>query len=421
MIDSLAVLRCLNASFDSVLYESAFESQLILVFDGEKKLLGTADAWPSSINAPKGKIVIRMQIRHDNPEKLEALKEMPMWIERTIEKEIALSVFNSRENMVLGKNTFRKQTLRKGKTAAIFFQEPAVSKIPSNCKPGDLLKGSFTLGTGESSLMGDGKRPKGFPITYTVGPKPAKSSEPDPPEPIDERTAQEKLADAIRDLKVKSLDDLTSKEKEEGKFEVLYDEFAKVYSKHLPLLMSKLRYLDAHPKRSDKLNDVIASAAAVLDEINEDNLAMYFGRKSDPDDPQANKLKKEMKEKKSFLLEALARCAMAQNDVNTESSKAKFDETLARMKAWVELESEKQYLSLYLEREKRAGRYGTVVKAINKVLAKEVKEKDFLYPLNKSKLMEERAAALEKLGYKDLVERDRILRVVSCPRSYTLF
>jgi hypothetical protein len=78
-------------------------------------------------------------------------------------------------------------------------------------------------------------------------------------------------------------------------------------------------------------------------------------------------------------------------------------------------------LHLYLEREKRAGRYGMVVKTINKVLAKEIKDKDFLYPTTKSKLMEERAAALEKLGYKELVDRDRKMRVVACPRSYALF
>lgn len=362
-----------------------------------------------------------MQIRHDDPEKLETLKEMPMWIERSMEKEIVLQVYNSRENMVLGKSTFRKQTLRKGRQAAVFFQEPSVSKIPSNCRPGDILKGSFTLGAGESSLLGAGKRPKGFPLTYTVGPKPAKSSDPDPPEPADERTVKEKLDEAIRDLKVKSLDDLTSKEKEDGKFEELFDEFVKDYPKHLPLLVSKLRYLDSHSKRKEKLGEVIASAETVLAEIDEDSLAMYFGRKSDPDDPKANKLKKEMKEKKSFLLEALARTAMAHNDMNTDESKTKFDETLTRIKAWVELESEKQYLSIYLEREKRACRYGTVVKAINKILSKEVKEKDFLYPLSKSRLMEERAAALEKLGFTELVERDRLNRVVSCPRSFALF
>ena len=404
-----------------VLYESGLESQLIMVYDGDKKLLGSADAWPSSVSAPKGKVVLRMQIRHDNPENLDALKDMPLWIERSIDKEITLSVFDTREAMVLGKSNFRKRTLRKGCTAAVFFQEPSASNLPSGCKAGDVLKGTFTIGSGEVALMGDGKRPKGFPITYTVGPKPTKASDPDPIEAKEERTVQESLDDAIRDLKVAKLDELTSKDKEEGKFELLYDDFIQQYPKHLPLLMSKLRYLDAHPKRKDRLTDIIASANAVLAEIEEDALAMYFGRKSDLDDPKANKLKKEMKEKKSFLVEALARSAMAHCETDTEASKTKLDQIFKRIKAWVDIDSDKQYFALCVEREKRAGRYGLVVKAINRILSKEIKEKDFLYPTSKSTLMEERAAALDKLGYAELVDRDRKMRAVACPASYALF
>ena len=404
-----------------VLYESALESQLIMVYDGDKKLLGTADSWPSAIAVPKGKVILRMQVRHDNPEKLEALKEMPLWIERSIEKEISLSVFSTREALVMGNGNFRKRILRKGSTAAVFFQEPPTSKLPSGCKQGDLLKGSFTLCSGEATLLGDGKRPKGFPISYTVGPKPAKASDPEVPEPKDERTAEEKLAEAIRDLKVSRLDSLTSKEKEDGKFDELYNEFVKDHPKHLPLLMSKLKYLDSHPMRKEKLSEIIESANAVLAEISEDELALHFGRKVDTDDPQANKADKQMKEKKSFLVEALARSAMAHAEINTKASDTVFEKLLSRMKAWVDIESEKLYLGIYLEREKRAERYGVVVKAINKILAKEIKDKDFLYPTSKASLMKERADALGKLGYTALVDRDNKMRVVACPQSYALF
>jgi tripeptidyl-peptidase-2 len=406
-----------------VLYESGFESQMIMVYDGEKKLLGSADSWPSSISAPKGKVVLRMQIRHDSPEKLESLKDMPLWIERTLDKEISLSVYSSREAMVLGKATFRKRTLRRGCGAAVFFQEPAVSKLPSGYKTGDLLKGSYTLASGDASLVGDGKRPGGFPITYTVGPKPSKtSSDPDPPQPKDERTVEEKLSEAIRDLKVARLDELTSKEKEDGKFDILFGEFVKDYPKHLPLLMAKLRYLDTHAKRADKLTEILAAAEAVLVEISEDSLSLYFGKKADPNDADANKLKTEMKERKSFFVEALARSAMTYTQLTTaDDAAAKFDAAFKRLQAWVDLDSDKQYTALYLEREKRAGRYGTVVKVLNKLLGKEVKEKDFMYPVTKAQLLEERTAALTKLGYTTLVDRDQKTRGVACPKSYALF
>jgi len=52
------------------LYEAAFESQMMLVFDEDKKFIGAADSWPSEIKAPPGKVTIRMQIRHDDVKKL---------------------------------------------------------------------------------------------------------------------------------------------------------------------------------------------------------------------------------------------------------------------------------------------------------------------------------------------------------------
>jgi hypothetical protein len=67
-----------------VLYESAYESQLILAYDGDKKYLGYCDAYAKSITAPKGAVILKMQVRHDDPTMLEKLKDMTIWIERKI-------------------------------------------------------------------------------------------------------------------------------------------------------------------------------------------------------------------------------------------------------------------------------------------------------------------------------------------------
>jgi tripeptidyl-peptidase II len=260
------------SAMQDCLYESGFEGQMIRVFDGDKKLLGTVDAFPSTITAPKGRVVVRMQIRHDNPEKLEKLKDMILWIERSMDTGIALKAYSSREAMILGKGTFQKQILRRGTSVAVWFAEPSFAELPSTCKAGDVLEGSFTLGSGEATLPGSGKRPGGFPITYVVGPKPEKpASDPaETPEPKDDRTAEEKLEEAIRDLKVAQLGKLTDKEKEDGKFEELYSKMLADYPEHLPLLMAKVKHLDSHKNRKDKLQEVISSATEVAKRISED-------------------------------------------------------------------------------------------------------------------------------------------------------
>jgi tripeptidyl-peptidase-2 len=279
--------RC--PALQGVLYESAYESQMMLVFDGNKKLLGVGDSWPSEVKVPKGSITIRLQVRHDEQEMLEKLKDMPIWIERKMEKEIALSVYSSKEAMMTGKANFKKRTLRKGTSASIFFAEPPSSKLPSACNAGDVLAGTAYFGSGDASLPGDGKRPGGFAITYVVGPKPPKAPEAATPEPTDERTAEYKMEEAVRDLKVEHLSKLTAKEKEAGKFELLHDKLLTEYPDHIPLFVAALKHVDTD-FREEAAPKVIEAADKIVTAISEDELALHFGKGYDKDDPAETKV-----------------------------------------------------------------------------------------------------------------------------------
>ena len=76
-----------------------------------------------------------------------------------------MSIFTTRENMMLEKDTFRKRNLRKGTSCTVLLGEPHHSKFPTACAAGDRLLGSVTYGAGDSVLPGDGKRPGGFPVS----------------------------------------------------------------------------------------------------------------------------------------------------------------------------------------------------------------------------------------------------------------
>ena len=136
----------------------------MFVFDGEKKFLGMTDAYPSSINAAKGTVIIRLQIRHIDPSLLEKYKNLVIWIERNLSKELTLSVYTTRENMLLGKNSFSKRTLKKGSSMAVFFAEPEHSQLPSNYACGHRFIGTVSFAATDESLPGAGKRPGGYPI-----------------------------------------------------------------------------------------------------------------------------------------------------------------------------------------------------------------------------------------------------------------
>lgn len=128
-----------------------------------------------------------------------------------------------------------------------------------------------------------------------------------------------------------------------------------------------------------------------------------------------------MKEKKSFLVEALVRMAMAYADMKSDDTPSKFDGALQRLRAWADIDgSPEKYAALLLERETRAGRYGNALKIINKMLSKEVKD-DVIKPLTRAELFQKRAEIFEKLDYSLLVEYDKSSRVIACPKSYALF
>jgi tripeptidyl-peptidase-2 len=383
------------------------------------------DAYPNIINSPKGTIVIKMQVRHDDPAMLEKLKDMTIWIERKLEKEISMSCYATREDLLVGgKRTMKKRTLRKGTCCSVFFSEPSSTKIPSSCKEGDVLMGSASYCSGEASLPGEGKRPNGFPISFTVGPKTEKvPSEEEVVEPKDERTSEERLNEAICDLKVDQLTKLTSAEKESGVFETTYSELWKQYPNHIPLLMANLKYLDDSKKRSESLEKIVDAADRVIAQISEDELALHFGKKVDKEDPKKAKQNKDLEKKKQQFLEALVRKALCFAEMmDREGAGQQFEETLGKLKEWVDIDANGKYAALAIERDSRLKRYGLVLKRINKLISKSNgKETGGVKPFSKADLLEKRCEILKTLGYSALAKRDEAMKLRAKPQDFMLF
>lgn len=128
-----------------------------------------------------------------------------------------------------------------------------------------------------------------------------------------------------------------------------------------------------------------------------------------------------MKEKKGYLIEALARQALAHADSKADGSDDKFQQALKNLKDWVDIDGSDKYAALVIRREELAGRYGTVLKLVNKLLNNGKELKDAIRPLSKSELFEKRQDILVTLGYSALVEYDKRTRMISFPKSYMLF
>jgi tripeptidyl-peptidase II len=409
-------------SLQGVLYESAYESQLILLFDRQKKYLGAADAWPEEIKVPKGTITLRMQVRHDKPDMLEKLKDTPIWIERKLEKEIGLSMYTSKESMMIGSETFKRRMLRKGSSCSLFISEPPTSKLPSGSKAGDILTGIVTFESNDSTLPGDGKRPDGFPLTYYLASKPAKNKDPiSSVEEKDERSVDQKLEESIRDCKVKFLGKMTKEEKDSGKYDEMYVSLVKEYDGYLPLLLEGLKSLDNEKKRKEHLDKIILAADDIISRISEDELAVHFGKHHDKDNTNAVKEHKDLIEKKTILCEAWARKARALADLDQENE---FKEALVALQKWAIVTKEDKYAILILERDRRAKRYGSMIKVLNSLINSSTSNdsaKEGSCPLSHTELISKRIEVYRALEYTPLTLYEEAWRVISAPKSYKLF
>jgi len=409
-------------SLQGYLYESPYESQMILAFDSQKKLLGVADSWPSKeISGPKGKITLRMQIRHDSPEMLLKLSNQVLWIERKLSKEVAVSVFASHHDMLKGQPSFSKRTLAKGNSCAIFLAEPAADKLPKATKAGDVLLGNVSYESPEGSLPGAGKKPGGFPLQYLVGPSESTVAKPKDPEPPDDRTPAQKLEDAILKVKLENVQKLASDEKQASNFTALYDSVMAQHPNEIQLMLVGLLHDDLESWRMQRLNEIVQKANSIIDKIDASKLVLYYGVTGyyNKDDGPSVKERKEMDQLKDALIEALARKARALADLD----KPEFDDTMQQLAKWVDnMETNNKFAVLNLAKLGRQRRLGSVLKLLTTLLEKDGEEtKGGICPLTRADLLKRRATVLEELGYHHLVEYDRVWSLIASPKSYTLF
>ncbi|KAG7337083.1 hypothetical protein IV203_011102 [Nitzschia inconspicua] len=196
-----------------------------------------------------------------------------------------------------------------------------------------------------------------------LGPKFEKPADPDSvAEPKDERTAKERIDEAVRDLRVEQLGKLTSTEKEKGDFKTLYGELEKEYPQHIPLLMARLKIGQGRPSASQE--------------------EQGYGKAE------------------GLSGRCIARQAFAYAEMTTDDAKERFRKTLDALKAWVDIDSNGKYAGLALERDCRAGRHGLALKRINKLLAKtNGKDTGGVRPLTRADLIEKRVKIFEHLGY----------------------
>ena len=333
--------------------------------------------------------------------------------------------------MMNGSGTFKKKTLKKGKSASVFFSEPKQDQVPKGCKPGDFLFGTVNYSSKGDSLAGNGSKPGGFPIRFLVGPAEVKENgKGKEAEAPDERTELKKLEDALLKTKVDELKRLSTEDKDDKKFPDLFGHVLESHPSHIPLHMVYMKHQDQEKWREERLDKIVEACNSIIAQVDQDELILHYGITGyyDKDDGIACKNRKEMDEKKDALIEALGRKARAiadlerANDMNTDGLETTFEKSLIELQKWVKIESNMKYAVLSLENDLRKKRYGAVYKLLKKLMEKDGEDtKSGICHLDKTELLKRRSKLFEILSCDHIVTYDNAWKLISKPKNFALF
>ncbi|XP_037509766.1 tripeptidyl-peptidase 2 [Rhipicephalus sanguineus] len=282
-----------------LLYESEYESQLWMIFDNNKQLLASGDAYPGrySTKLEKGDYVLRVHVRHEQSALVERLSDMPLELSHKLPSAIALDAYRSQgQAMIASAKKFAPLMTRPGAQVPVYLAPLPSDKLPKGSSAGHFLTGTLSVTKDEQ-----GKKVALFPLVYHIGEMPKKNScaSLSAKNSSEEKDLDQEFRDALRDLSITWLTKLQGKSATS-----LFEDLKEKNAKHVPLLLARIQSLDTDKERSRYLSDIVALADEALAAIDTLELLAALGTRTDKKDNNNNK---QQEKQKAQTVEALTR------------------------------------------------------------------------------------------------------------------
>ena len=138
----------LNLSMLSeVLYESQLESQLVMVFDSNKRMVGCVDAYPHkwSLKLEKGDYIAKVNIRQEKKELVERFADRPLLVSSKLSSPVSLDVYSNHPNAQSGGKKMTSATLHPGHVTPVYVAPTATEKYCTGANLGQYLQRTATF------------------------------------------------------------------------------------------------------------------------------------------------------------------------------------------------------------------------------------------------------------------------------------
>uniref|UniRef100_A0A182IWH8 Tripeptidyl-peptidase 2 n=1 Tax=Anopheles atroparvus TaxID=41427 RepID=A0A182IWH8_ANOAO len=134
--------------FSNILYESEFESQFWMVFDANKMMVRSGDAYSYDKyeKLEKGDYTVRLQVRHEKKELLEKLTEANMIVNFKLPNSLSVDVYKSYNQVLLSGKKLTSCSLPAGTCRPIYLAPITGEKLQKASMPPQCswLEGSIT-------------------------------------------------------------------------------------------------------------------------------------------------------------------------------------------------------------------------------------------------------------------------------------
>ncbi|KAL0268476.1 UNVERIFIED_CONTAM: hypothetical protein PYX00_010404 [Menopon gallinae] len=316
-----------------VLYESEYESQLWMLFDVNKQLLASGDAYPQKyvVKVEKGDYVLKLHVRHEKKDILDKLSDLPLLVSQKLANSVNMDVYGSQSDaMICGKKMSRALLPASGQMIPIYIGPLPSEKVSKLSTVGQYLTGNITYAKDEL-----GKKVDTYPFKYVLGEscKKSKNSCKD----TKEKTRFEEYTESVTESKIEWLGKLDPGKEASALYEELKTSNPENLAVHTAMLQClepaeldkgyMLPFICNTPDKEreeiiEKCKSIISVADVVINSVDRDQLLAYSGMINDMGSDASN-VKTQMEKQKTALIDAYCRkgCALCrlhylENSVN---------------------------------------------------------------------------------------------------------